>query len=284
VDQTAASSKKSIKEISRKMADDDDWDTAPVVVNIKKPVAAVDDEEEVVELEESIAAQETTKPKNAVDEKAALAKAKVASKAKQKEREEELAREAERARNAKPMTAEEKAAEALRLRKLVEEADNELTKDLFSGVSKPAASQSATAAKAKDGVQDAESLIAMMNSIDLNTVKQVSDLAGAVSRRFDTAPKKMSVQFLKDLLRAATVSLNDEDVNEIIGVLTVIKNDKVKAKMAKTKKPAVVNVPKPKLNSMGLDKAGGDRYDMDYVDERGNRGGKYSAYDEDDFM
>jgi hypothetical protein len=253
-----------------------------VTLKITKP--AFSEEEEAVELEE-VTTKETSKPKNAIDEKAALAKAKVASKSKQKEREEELAREVERARNAKPMTAEEKATEAARLRKLVEESDNELARDLFSGVQKAGATGGAAAfaARAVDGVQDADSLAAMMHMVDLSTTKQASELATAMSRRLEMDSKKIAVYFLKDLLRASCASLNDEEVLELIGVLNVIKNEKVKAKLAKTKKP-VAAAPKPKLNSMGLDKPGGDRYDMDFADERGGKGGKSGAYDDDDFI
>jgi translation initiation factor 3 subunit J len=270
-----------------KMADDDDWDTVPIQLNIKKPVHFSDEEQEQVEIEEVIASKEVTKPKNVVDEKTALAKAKSASKAKQKEREDELAREAERARNAKPLTAEEKAAEALRLRKLVEEADNELTKDLFSGVAGSQGSGAATgfAAKHADGIQDIDSLSAMLHLVDLSGTKQASELASALSRKLELGTKKVSVSFLKDLLRGSTVSLADEEVNELINLLSVIKNEKVKAKMAKKKTPAAA-APKPKLNTLGLEKPGGDRYDMDDVDERGRSGkkGASSAYDDDDFM
>ena len=267
------------------MADDDDWDSVPITLSVKKPVA-VDEDDERVQLEE-VTTKETSKPKNAVDEKTALAKANLKSKQKQKEREEELARELERARNAKPMTKEEQAAEALRLRRLVEEADNELTKDLFGGVTatEPVLSASAVQAKALDGVQDAESLIALMQSVQLDTPRQNQELATAVSKRLQGTMKKNAVMFLKELLRSATAPLTDEEVNELIGVLTVIKNDKVKAKLAK-KKTAAGGPPKPKLNTSGLDRPGGDRYDMDDVDERGarGRGGTRNPYDDDDFM
>jgi hypothetical protein len=263
---------------------DDDWDSVPIALNVKKPVV-VDEDDERVELEE-VTTKESSKPKNAVDEKSALAKANQKSKAKQREREEELARELERARNAKPMTREEQAAEALRLRRLVEEADNELTKDLFGGVrnsSEPTLSASAVEAKSRDGVQDAESLIALMASVQLDTPRQNQELAIAVSKRLDGTLKRNAVMFLKELLRAATASLNDEEVNDLVGTLNVIKNDKVKAKLAKKKTPAAA-VPKPKLNTLGLDKAGGDRYDMGDADERGAGGGRRGAYDDDDFM
>ena len=264
------------------MADDDDWDSVPITLNVKKPVSnvPVDEDEERVEIEE-VKTKETSKPKNAVDEKTALAKANMQSKAKQREREEELARQAS---NAKPMTAEEKAAEAVRLRKLVEDSDNELLKDMFGGgkVAAPVVSVSAMQAKARDGVQDIDSLTALFGEVQLDTPRQMVDMSVALAKRLELLGRKSSLNFLKELTKVASGPLSDEEVNDLIGSLTIIKNEKVKAKLAKNKKTAAA--PKPKLNTSGLDKVGGDRYDMDGVDERGARGGVKNPYDDDDFM
>jgi len=267
----------------QKMADDDDWDAVPINLNVKSALK-VDEDDERVELEE-VTTKETSKPKNAVDDKTALARATVQSKAKQKEREEELARIAEKERNARALTPEEKAAEALRLRRLQEESEASLVQDLFGG-SRPAApviTASAAQAKALDGVQDIESLSAIFADIQLDTPRQHVDLAEAISRRLEGLPKKAALTFLKEFLRIATNPLNDEDVNDLLGTVTVIKNDKVKARLAKKKAAAA---PKPKLNTSGLEKAGGDRYDMDDIDERGRRGkgAAKNPYDDDDFM
>jgi hypothetical protein len=268
------------------MSDDDDWDSVPVVLNKS---AIKDDDEERVQLEESVKSKESSKPKNALDEKAALAKATAQSKSKQREREEELARQAESERNAKPMTAEERAAEALRRRRLVEESDAELVKDLYgtgsgSQAQKASAiSASAAQARALDGVQDLDTISGMLATVQLDTPRQTNELCVALTKRVERGGKKAVLAFLKEFMREASEPINDDDVNELIGVLTVIRNEKVKAKNLKKKG---AGAPKPKLNTSGLDRPGGDRYDLDGIDDRGTRGkGFKNPYEaEDDFM
>jgi translation initiation factor 3 subunit J len=253
---------------------DDDWD-APITLN--KPVPLFDDEDEAVDLDVS-GTTESTKPKKAVDEKQALSKAKSASKQKQKERDEELAREAERARSARPMTAEERVAEQLRLKRLVEEADAQLAGDLFGGA--PGGKPGVNAAKAADGVQDVDTLKAVLQRVSLNTNKETDDLAKAVGQRLELGvTRAMTVAFLKNLLRNTCQTLTDEDVLEITGVLNVIKNEKVKAKLAK-KKPATTAKPK---GNLGL---GGDtKFDLDgTVSQSRGVGHVGGAFDDDDFM
>ena len=128
-----------------------------------------------------------------------------------------------------------------------------------------------------DGVQNLDSLNALLRSINLSSGKQATEFATAVSNKLELGAKKISVSFLKDLLRASCESLSEEEVAEILGVVTVIKNEKTKAKMAKKK-----GGPKPKLNTRGLDNLGGDRYDMDAVDERGRKIDR--GFDDGDFM
>lgn len=271
-----------------KMSDDDDWD---VPVAIKKPVV-VDEDDEKVEIEESTTSKESSKPKNAIDEKAALVKAQAQSKSKQKEREEELARIAEREKNARPMTAEEKAAEALRLRRLQEDSEAEMMKDVFgAGNIKTSTTGGATATATKatvaaprprtEGEQDIESLNSLLLEVDLNTPRQLVDFSKALANRLEKVPKKSSLSLLKDLIKDATVPLTEEEVNELIGILTVIKSDKLKQKLAKKK---AAGVAKPVLNTSGLNKAGGDRYDMDDIDDRPKGKGYKNPYEDDDFM
>jgi len=198
------------------------------------------------------------------------------SKQKQKERETELAREAERARNAKPMTAEEKQAEALRLKRIVEEQDAALAGDLFgSSASSAPPPSGVSAAKAKDGVfQDADSLKAVLSRVQLSTAKETDDFAKAVGTRLEMGVSRpLTVAFLKSLLREATKALTDDDVNDVSGVLNVIKNEKVKAKMAK-KKPVAAVKPKGNLNMVSDSK-----FDLD-----GTLGQRAGALDDDDFM
>lgn len=271
------------------MSDEDDWDVGPI--QLKKPVK-VDEDDERVQIEVATGSSESSKPKNAIDEKAALAKANAQTKTRQKERDEELARIAERERNARPMTAEEKAADALRLRQLQEESENELMKEMFGAgairttqpstgaASTPSAAASVSRIRSQDGVQDIDSLTQLMLDVQLDTPRQSMDLATAMTRRFEMIPKKSTVNFLGELLRETTKPMTEDDVNELIGVLTVIKNDKVKQKFAKKK---AAGVAKPKLNTSGLDKPGGDRFDMDGVDAKGVKGKGYkNPYEDDD--
>ena len=184
-----------------------------------------------------------------------------------------MAREAERARSARPMTAEEKQAEALRLKRIVEEQDAALAGDLFG--SSASAPSGVSAAKAKDGVfQDADSLKAVLSRVQLSTTKETDDFAKAIGTRLEMGVSRpLTVAFLKSLLREATKALTDDDVNDVSGVLNVIKNEKVKAKMAK-KKPVAAVKPKGNLNLLSDSK-----FDLD-----GTLGQRAGAFDDDDFM
>jgi len=266
------------------MSDDDDWD-APIALKKPAPSSAPkfdDEDEEQVDLTEGESSLETSKPKKAVDPKQALAKANSLSKQKQREREEELAREAERARSARPMTEAEKLAEQLRLKKLVEEADANLAGDLFGAPASTSTSSGSgnaalLAAKAKDGIfQDVDSLKAVLMRVQLTTTKETDDFAKAVGQRLEMGVSRpLTVSFLKNLLRHSCQGLTDEDVNDVTGVLNVIKNEKVKAKLAKKKPVAAV---KPKGN---LNYGGDSKFDLDGT--VGQRTG-LDKFDDDDFM
>ena len=180
-------------------------------------------------------------------------KAKTISKSKQKEREDALKREAERSRL--PMTAEERLEEQMRLRRLQEESDAELTAELYGKANLVSTkNETGKTSKAMSGVYDFASLSEFLDEMDLSTGAKASELARTVSKRLNNSKITTAsiVMFLKEISRTATTGLNDEQVNEVISVLTVIKNDKIKAKV---KKP-IGKVEKPKLNDT-------DKYDRD---------------------
>lgn len=183
-------------------------------------------------------------------------------------------------RASRPMTAEEKREEALRVRRAVEEADHELSDALFGNKPKTVASVAApapvvTAKKAAAAtanaanLQDLKGLTEFFSTVPLTNTNQAKNAAVALGKRVSAAKKDAHLAFVKELLKECCEVLTDNDVNELTGVLSVIKNDKVKAKFAKK------TVARPNLNTRGLDKDGGERDDHDDYDDH---------YDEGDFM
>mmetsp|Transcript_1300 Transcript_1300/g.1641 ORF Transcript_1300/g.1641 Transcript_1300/m.1641 type:complete len:255 (+) Transcript_1300:449-1213(+) len=229
-------------------SDDDDWEKDAADLTLpglkKEPVVAdtFSDEEEGVDFSDEIAATERSKPKKKDDSKL---KAKLASKNKKKELEAELAAEAERAKNLKPLTKEEKIAEKLRLQKLVEESDNAITNDLFN-------------AKKEEGKLDADAIAALLQSIPLNDESDYKDFAAAVGKRVEVEDKPfLAKEFVKELCRAVGRSVSGEDLAEVISVLGVVKNEKVKTQLNKKKKKGGKKFANVSRNDMDDDLGGG---------------------------
>lgn len=158
------------------------------------------------------------------------------------------------------MTPEEIVAEKLKQQRLVEEADNKLTEELFGIES----------AKLEDGVYDVDTCVALLNRMKFKTEEDYKILASGVSKVLQLEQKPMfTTEFLKELIRKVTVMLHYEDLVDIDSVLSVIKNTKVKKKLNKKKKK------KGKFANVQRD-------ELDDVQD--TAGGAYGGYTEDDFM
>lgn len=159
------------------------------------------------------------------------------------------------------MTADEIMAEKLKQQKLVEEADNKLTEELFG----------AEKAKLDDGVYDAGTCATILAALKFDKKEHFELLAEALSKRLQIEQKPVeTTDFLKELIRKTAVMLPYEDLVDIDGVINVIKNTKVKTKLNKKKK------------KKGKTFTNVRRDDLDLV---GNNAGNYGAdYDEFDFM
>ncbi|KAH9260662.1 hypothetical protein BASA81_001129 [Batrachochytrium salamandrivorans] len=242
---------------------DDDWEDAPV------PAPAVSANKFKDEVETVVLDGPKSTSASAVSSKSAGV-----SKAQLKVQEAEALERASR-----PMTAEEKREEALRVRRAVEEADHELSDALFGNKPKasaaPVAAPVVTAKKAAAAtanaanLQDLKGLTEFFATVPLTNTNQAKNAAVALGKKVSAAKKDAHLMFIKELLKECCEVLTDNDVNELTGVLSVIKNEKVKAKFAKK------TVARPNLNTRGLDKDGGERDDHDNYDD---------YYDEGDFM
>lgn len=236
---------------------DDDWEDAP----IPAPVANNN------KFKNEVTAVVFDEPKTATSS-APVAKTNKVQQLKQQEEELTASR---------PLTAEEKRAEAARIRKAVEDSEQELSEALFGNAPKPKTSVNATPApskpaakKAAASVQDVKGLTEFFSEVPLTNTNQAKNAAVALGKNVAKAKKDVHLMFVRELLKECCEALTDNDVNELTGVLSVIKNEKVKAKFAKK------TTAKPALNSKGLDKMGGERDDHDdYYDD---------YYDEGDFM
>lgn len=238
--------------------DEDDWEKADMQVAVSRLPAKFDGEQEQVDLDE-MTAVESSKPRR---EGEAKPKPKTFAQLK--------AEDDKHRSTARPMTEEERLAEQLRVRKLQEDADADLAKDLFDAHEpkevKPAVETVKKVVKAGNSKS-------ALDSLELTNHKQAVDLATIISGKLET--KKATMSFLKEVLKRSAPTLASEEVNELITMLKTIES--------KTKAKSTTNKVKPKLNMSGLDKPGGERDDMDDVDDRGRRGG-YSGYDDYDFM
>jgi len=204
------------------------------------------DDEEVLDPE--VGNVEGTKPRNegTGDSKP---KPKKLSKQKQKELEKKLEEEAEAARNAKPLTKEEKAAEKLRLQRLSQEADMAVMGEMFQQ-------------KMEEGRLDAEAIQGVLSNVPLESEEQFKDLAQAVGHRVEVEDKPfLAKEFLKEIARQVGRALSGDDLVEVISVLNVVKNEKIKAQLNKKKKK-----PNKKFANVSREK---DDYDFSGADARG---------------
>jgi len=208
------------------------------------------DEEEVVE--EEAHAVEAPKAKKKSDGKVKAKK----KNAKQLAAEKAAQLEAEKvaAEKMKAMTSEERMAEKLRLQKLVEEADNQLTDELF--------------AKQEDGVFDEDVVAATLQTIPLDTEEHFRNFASAIGKRLELEDKQLRTrEFVKELLRSVAPTLPYEDLQEIDSVLSVVKNTKVKKTLNKKKKKQTKTFAKVQRDMFDYEDggnyaAGGDDYDF----------------------
>ncbi|GBG30665.1 Eukaryotic translation initiation factor 3 subunit J [Hondaea fermentalgiana] len=212
--------------------DDDDWETAADQVlaaadgvdDDKAAAAALEDsdDEEVVDFGNEAEASEATKARKQGD--AAKAKAKKMTKAKKKEMEEKLEKEAEALRNAKPLSKEEKIAEKQRLQQLAEESDLSLMGEMFQ-------------AKKDEGTLDAQAIQSLLQAVPLEEEEQYKDFASAIGHRIEVEDDSfMTKEFLKELCRHLGRTIKGEDFAEVVAVLNVIKNERVKTDQNKKKK------------------------------------------------
>ena len=152
-------------------------------------------------------------------------KPKKLTKAAQKRKEEERLKEEARLAAQAPKTTEERLAEKMRLQKLVEEADHALTEALF--------------AKKDAGVVDSESMLAAIADVPLNNEKHFELFAAAISKTVKIKGSTLRQrEFLKAVCRDVADNLTGDDIVEVVKVLNVIKNEKVKAKLNKKTKKA----------------------------------------------
>jgi len=213
-----------------KMADnwdegsDDDWDVSDddldARLGLKKVEQALptfDDEEDLAVKEKALAdkakQQELKKKGNALAEKKAAEQA--------RKDEEEIARkavelEAEVEAN---MTPDERRAYE---QKRIEEADNDLTNDLFGAVEAETAAAGAAA-----GATDTIVLKDMKDHL-----KYARKVAGALR---DHGKIHLALAFFKEALQQSSAVLDDDAVSELIKTLNVMKNEKVQAAKRKVK-------------------------------------------------
>jgi len=201
--------------------DDDDWESnTNLVAPPSAPVESEEDEEVVSSDDET--ALESSKPKKATDPN--KVKAKAVSKAKQKELETKLLQEQEAAKSQKSMTKEERISEKLRLQKLVEESDMAIADDLFN-------------LKKEAGVFDSASMQTLLQTVPLDTEDHYKDFASAIGTRIEIEDNALfAKEFLKEIGRAVGRAISGGDLAEVISVLGVVKNEKVKQKLGKKKK------------------------------------------------
>mmetsp|Transcript_17621 Transcript_17621/g.31068 ORF Transcript_17621/g.31068 Transcript_17621/m.31068 type:complete len:251 (-) Transcript_17621:584-1336(-) len=211
--------------------DDDDWESgaAPLPPLPGTAAAAPAVTEDAFSDEEAVTDDDmeaTEKPKPRKPGDSSKAKAKALSKAKQKDLQKQLEAEAEALKAATLMTKEEKIAEKARLQKLVEEADHELTNELF-GVKK------------EEGKLDVDAILSLLMSIPLETEEDYINLGQAVGRRIEVEDKPfLAKEFLKEVGRHVGRNIPGEDLAEVISLMGVVKNEKVKTQLNKKKKKA----------------------------------------------
>ena len=230
-----------------------------------------DEEEEAGEAEHVV---EKSKAKNTAKAAANKNKPKKLTKAAQKKKDAEFAaREAERMKAAMkkgPISAAEAASEKAKLQKLVEEADHELTNDLFGVLDQTS--------QAKGEAQDDALVAAIFGKLTLVDAGAYTQAGEQLAKRL--LLEKSSVKaltFCKDLMRGLAPELTGDQIQDLIKLLNVLKNTKTKRELGKKKK----NKKKSKLKMSGKGGSmGGDLFHgMD-------AGGNYAAedFDDGDFM
>ena len=225
-----------------------------------------DEEEEAADEKPNV---EGAKPKNQAKAAAAKNRPKKLTKAAQKKKDAEFAaREAERMKAAMkkgPMSASEAASEKAKLQKLVEEADNELTNDLFGVLDQTS--------QAKGESQDDALVAAIFGKLSLVDVAAYTQAGEQLAKRL--LLEKSSVKaltFVKDLMRGLAPDMSGDQIQDLIKLLNVLKNTKTKKELGKKKKKKG----KKQLKMSGRDDL---FHGMD-------AGGNYAAedYDDGDFM
>jgi len=196
---------------------DDDLDARLGLKKVEQALPTFDDEEDLAVKEKALAdkakEQELKKKGNALAEKKAAEQA--------RKDEEEIARkavelEAELEAN---MTPDERRAYE---QKRIEEADNDLTNDLFGAVEAETAAAGAAA-----GATDTIVLKDMKDHL-----KHARKVAGALR---DHGKIHLASAFFKEALQQSSAVLDDDAVSELIKTLNVMKNEKVQAAKRKVK-------------------------------------------------
>lgn len=208
---------------------DDDWDVSDDDLDkrlglkqVEQALPTFDDEVDLAVHEKAAAdkakQQELKKKGNALQEKKAAEQARL--------EEEELARkavelEAEMEAN---MSPEERRAYE---QKRIEEADHDLTHDLFGAVEAKASAAAKAAAGAAAGANDALVLKVMKDHL-----KHARKVAGALR---DHGKIHLASAFFKEAIQQSSAVLDDDAVSDLIKTLNVMKNEKVQAAKRKVK-------------------------------------------------
>jgi translation initiation factor 3 subunit J len=235
--------------------DDDDLDARLGLKKVEAALPTFDDEEDLAlkdkEAQDKVNAVELKKKGNAM----------VSKKQEEKDRKEEL----ELAKLAMDMEAEAEqnlSPEELRdmKRRQIEEADHELTDDLFgtvdkmSGMNKPGAAGVAAAAGDKVVMKDIKD--------HLKHARKVAECIRGHGKIH------LASAFLKELIQQSKDVLDDDAITEIIKTCNVIKNEKVQAAKRKVKGQAQKSKKTDKAAEMKARKLQVDTFgDNDYHDD-----------------
>jgi translation initiation factor 3 subunit J len=210
---------------------DDDWENATGLADEpEEDKWAGEDEDDVADNWDD-SEEEEEQPKK--DEKPKAVKPKKLSKQKMKKKleAERAAREkkAQAVRAARKANPELAALSRLEERKLVEQADHELTESLFGmGVSEVK----------KEVIKETVSVQDTIDSIPIETAKEIEAFAKMIAEKVvKDANKKSDInKFLKIILEKTTKGMKLDVVNKTKQVITVICNDARKKEVGKKKK------------------------------------------------
>jgi len=260
--------------MSDKMSwDDEDWetlanDTWDTEESDGGGGAAWDAEEDEAVLTEHVVVG--MKAKNEVKYAANKNKPKKLTKAARKKRDDEfVARETERMKVAMrkgPISVAAAAAEKVKLQKLVEESDNDLTNELFGDHT------------IRSKVQDAASVAVIFGKLLLTDVGACAQAGDQLSKRLllEKSSEK-TIGFCKDLMRGLAPELTGDQILDLIKLLNVLKNTMTKQELGKKKKSKKKS--KLKMGGKGSSVGGDMFHGMD-------AGGNYAVedFDDGDFM